>query len=133
VAVLQIRISKGALDASLGIEDEQFIAGGDVDVIAVDGDAAQPAIAASPGPVDVDVVPVHQPTVPAGFEVHEVDAAMAFALMRRTNNGCGNDGGQGWHWGVAEAVVQVSAEGQAYGRRPRRTTALCCILRRQRR
>ena len=81
VAMLEIGIAPGAEPAEVRRVGEELVARGDVDDLAVEGDAAQAAIPAAALPVDVGRVPVDDLADLAPVEVDQVDAAMALALV----------------------------------------------------
>src|SRR5690606_8955776 len=60
---------------------------GDVDGLAVEGDAAQAAVPAAALPIDRSSVPVDRPADVAPFEVNEVYATVALALVRASDDG----------------------------------------------
>ncbi len=81
VAVPQIGVAPGADQAEIGSVGKQLVARGDVDDVAIEGDAAQPAVPAASLPVDRGRVPVELLADRLALEIEQVHATMAFALV----------------------------------------------------
>jgi len=92
--VLEVAVAERAHDAKDAVVDEQLIARGDVYLAAVKGDAAQAAIPAAAGEVDLTGVPVHDLLRITIREVDEIDAPMALALLRAAHDGGGDELGR---------------------------------------
>src|SRR5690606_8703676 len=111
----EIAVGEGPLAPEGAVEDEDLVAGGDEDVLAVDGDPAQAAVAAAPLPVDRAVVPVDRLLPAAALEIEEVDPAMAVALVGGAHHGGEDDGRQGHGRGLGG----FTAGGRSRGARSR--------------
>src|SRR5262245_30662843 len=81
MAVLQVGVPPGADAAEVRRIGKELVAGGDVDGLAVERDAAQAAVPATALPVDVRRVPVEDLPDLARIEVDQVHAAVALALV----------------------------------------------------
>ena len=81
----------GVLYPNTPVVTEQFIARGDVDVVAVELDAAQSAVGTAPLEVDAARVPVNVLHNLAPLEVDRVDPAVALPLLGAADDGCGDE------------------------------------------
>src|SRR5678815_877253 len=89
VAMLQVLVTPRADQAEIAGPGEQLVAGGDVHDFTIEGDATQAAVPAATLPVDAHRVPVEHLACALGVEIHEVHAAMAFALPAAADHrGC---------------------------------------------
>ncbi len=86
MAVLQISISVRLLDLKITVVAIQLIAGGDVDVITVECDAAQATICPATFKVYAARVPVDMLLARLRIEIDRVYAAVAFALLAATHD-----------------------------------------------
>ena len=80
MAVFQVTAAEGSLDPEITVVNEQFIAGGDIDMVAVKGDAAQSAVPATSGEVDIGGIPVHHLVHFLAGKIHQVNSPVAFSL-----------------------------------------------------
>lgn len=80
------RAAPGADGFEVGGVGEQFVAGGNIDSVAVERDAAQAAVGAAALPVDVGGVPVDRLVDRLPFEVDQIYAAVALALLASAND-----------------------------------------------
>ena len=87
VAMPEVRVAPRSDQLEVRRVGEELVARGDVDDLAVEGDAAQAAVPAAALPVDGGRVPVDDlPHVPS-LEVDEVHAAVALALVAAADDG----------------------------------------------
>jgi len=88
VAVFQIAISIGLGDLKIAVIAKQLIAGGNVNIIAVESNAAQATIRASAVEIYVARIPVDVLLTRLLFEVDCVYAAVTLTLLTATNDRC---------------------------------------------
>jgi hypothetical protein len=86
VTMAQERVAPGAHGLEIGRVRKQFVAGGDIDEVAVERDAAQAAVPATPLPVDVRRVPVDRLTDVALLEIEQVNTAVTLPLTAATDD-----------------------------------------------
>jgi hypothetical protein len=91
--MLQVGVAPGAQALEVRAEAEQLVAGGDVNLLTIDGDATQAAVPAASLPVDAGGVPVDGLRGPAAVEVDQEYAAMALTLATAAHHGSGDQGG----------------------------------------
>ena len=72
----------------VAVVDKQLITGRNINVITVKGNASQTTIGATPFPINVVRIPVDVLGTLLGFEIDREYAAMAFALLASSDNGC---------------------------------------------
>ena len=78
--MFEIRVPERALDLEVPVIDEQFIAGGNIDLVIMKLDAAQAPVPAPAAEVDLRGIPVHMLESLLLLEIHGVYAAVAVAL-----------------------------------------------------
>ena len=87
VAVLQVAVTPGADAAKLRGISKQFVTGGDVDGVSIEGDAAQSAVPAAALPVYVGFVPVDGLHHGLILRIDQVNASVALPLLAAANDG----------------------------------------------
>ena len=88
MAVFQVTVAVRMLDFKIAVIAKEFIAGSDVDVIAVESDSAQTAIRTAAFKIDTAGIPVDMLLAGLRLEIDRVDTAVTLALLAATNNGC---------------------------------------------
>ena len=88
VAVFQIAIAIRFFDRKFLVIAKQLVAGGDVDIVAVEGDAAQASIRPPAFEINIARIPVDVLLTRLLFEVDRVYAAVALTLLAATNDRC---------------------------------------------
>jgi len=95
VAMTQIGISPGTDEFKSRRVGKQFVAGGYVNSLSIEGDTTQPPVPAAPLPVNVSLVPVYGLHDGSCIQVNQVDAAVALTLVAAPDNGCRDELGHG--------------------------------------
>ncbi len=85
----KIGVGEGLDQSEVSIEDEQLRIGGHQYALRMIADAAQAAIAAPPGNVDVGAVPIQFQVHRSALEIDQVQPTMAVAEQGATNDGRG--------------------------------------------
>jgi len=86
--VFQVAVAVRVFDFKIAVVAKEFIAGGDVDVIAVESDSTQTAICAAAFEIDTAGIPVDVLFAALRFKIDRIDTAVTLALLAATNNGC---------------------------------------------
>ena len=88
VTVLEVAVAKRAQLPEVRVVDEQFVARGDINLIAVESNAAQAAIPATASPVNIGGIPVQYLVNGLRCRIDNKDAAVTFALLTAAYDGC---------------------------------------------
>ena len=91
MTMLQKRVAERVEHHEILVEQQELRIGGNQNPPLVKSDAAQPAIAASPGDVDLCRVPVEFQLRAAASEIDEIQSAMALPMARAANDGRGEE------------------------------------------
>ena len=95
VTHVQVGVAERSLAREPAVVHEDLVARRQVDQPVVERDAPEPAIAPPPLPVDVGIRPVEDLLGRAGLQVHQVEAAVALALMHGADHRAAEDAGEG--------------------------------------
>ena len=109
VAMLEVGIAERPQPPELLVVNEEFVARGDVNLVAVESDAAQASVPATPGPVDIRGIPVKHLVHGLIRRIDNVNAAVAFSLLtaahyRRGDQGRDFGGRLNWIYGWTGSV-----------------------------
>jgi len=84
--MLQVAVAPGTDAVKVRRIRKQLVAGGDVNGLAIERDTAQAPVPAAPAPVNVRSVPVDGLCDRLPFDIDQVDAAVALALVTAAND-----------------------------------------------
>ncbi len=93
MAVLQITIPVGGLDLEAAVVTKKLVACRDIDVVAIECNAAQAAVGAANLEVYVTLVPVDVLLDFLFFKINRIYAAVTLALPTTAHDGCCDE-----HW-----------------------------------
>lgn len=92
VAMFEILVSMRFKELEMSIVNKNFVTGCDIDFIAMKSDSAQAAISTPAFPAYRRIIPIDHLFELTRVKIDEIDAAVAFALPRRADDGRSDDG-----------------------------------------
>jgi len=93
MAVFQVTIAIGVLDFKIAVVAKEFIAGSNINVIAIESDSAQTPIRTAAFEIDIAGIPVDMLLAGLRFKIDRINTAVTLTLLAATYYGCCNEFG----------------------------------------